>query len=82
MRVAPPVRARAGDYPQTRAFAMAAGSGTGDAVSWSRLPNAAGLSYKVVGAESEQVRAKVRQFWALVRWQVAGAALSAPPLWG
>ncbi len=48
----------------------------------SRLPGDAGLSYEVVGAESEPVRAKVRQFWALARKQVVGAALPSAPLWG
>jgi urease accessory protein len=39
----------------------------------SRLPNEAGLVYKVVGMETAPVRAKVRQFWSLVRQQVVGA---------
>lgn len=33
----------------------------------SRLPNEAGLIYKVLGMESQPVRAKVREFWTLVR---------------
>jgi urease accessory protein len=38
----------------------------------SRLPNDAGLVYKVVGRETVVVRRKVREFWSLVRPQVAG----------
>ncbi len=38
----------------------------------SRLPNDAGLIYKVIGKESSTVRAKVREFWSLVRPQVTG----------
>jgi urease accessory protein len=47
----------------------------------SRLPNDAGLIYKIVGMESQSVRAKVREFWALVRREVVGAALPQPFLW-
>ncbi len=43
----------------------------------SRLPNDAGLVYKVVGKESSVVRAKVREFQALVRPQVTGSCV--PP---
>ena len=38
----------------------------------SRLPNDAGLIYKVLGMETEPVRAKIRAFWSLVRPEVAG----------
>jgi len=38
----------------------------------SRLPNDAGLIYKVLGKESSTVRTKVREFWSLVRPQVTG----------
>ncbi len=38
----------------------------------SRLPNDAGLIYKVLGMESGPVRARVREFWSIVRPQVAG----------
>ena len=41
----------------------------------SRLPNNAGLIYKVVGKESNTVRTKVREFWSLVRPQVTGFAV-------
>ena len=38
----------------------------------SRMPNEAGLVYRVLGMESSPVREKVREFWSLVRSQVAG----------
>lgn len=39
----------------------------------SRLPNQAGLVYKVVGLETEIVREKIREFWSVVRRQVLDA---------
>jgi urease accessory protein len=48
----------------------------------SRLPNDAGLSYKVLGTKTAAVQLKIRTFWALVRQQVAGAQLPPPRLWG
>ncbi len=48
----------------------------------SRLPNDAGLVYKVLGMKTEPVRAKVRAFWELVRQQVAGAPIPAARPWG
>ena len=48
----------------------------------SRLPNDAGLVYKVLGMKTEPVRAKVRAFWDLVRQQVAGAPIPATRPWG
>lgn len=41
----------------------------------SRLPNDAGLIYRVVGKETETVRNKVRDFWAVVRPQVVGHSI-------
>ena len=38
-----------------------------------RLPNDAGLIYKVLGRETAQVKAKVREFWGIVREEVTGA---------
>jgi urease accessory protein len=46
-----------------------------------RLPNDAGLIFKVLGRETAQVKAKVREFWEVVRREVAGAALPPPYLW-
>lgn len=46
-----------------------------------RLPNDAGLVYKVLGRETAQVKAKVREFWGVVRSEVTGAALPSPFLW-
>ncbi|MCW2640058.1 MAG: urease accessory protein [Dactylosporangium sp.] len=44
----------------------------GWAAGTSRLPNNAGLSYKILGMESEPVRAKVRDFWSTARLAVMG----------
>jgi urease accessory protein len=41
----------------------------------SRLPNDAGLVYKVLGKETEPVKARVREFWRLVRHQARGAPI-------
>ena len=46
-----------------------------------RLPNDAGLAYKVLGMETEQVRAKVREFWGVVRHEALGAAIPEPRAW-
>ena len=46
-----------------------------------RLPNDAGLIFKVLGRETAQVKAKVREFWGVVRQEVTGAALPPPYLW-
>jgi urease accessory protein len=48
----------------------------------SRLPNQAGLVYKVLGTETEPVKAKVRAFWDLVRQQVLGTPVPAARPWG
>jgi urease accessory protein len=48
----------------------------------SRLPSDAGLVYKVLGMETEPVKAKVRAFWDLVRQEVAGAPIPAARPWG
>lgn len=48
----------------------------------SRLPNEAGLIYKVIGRETAPVHAKVREFWKTVRATVRGVSLGEPPLWG
>ncbi len=44
----------------------------------SRMPNDAGLVYRVLGMESGPAREKVREFWSLVRPQVAG--FEVPPV--
>ena len=46
-----------------------------------RLPNDAGLVYKIVGRKTAQVKSKVREFWRLVRNEVTGASLPPPFLW-
>jgi urease accessory protein len=40
-----------------------------------RLPNDAGVIYKVLGRETAQVTAKVREFWAIARREITGAGL-------
>jgi urease accessory protein len=46
-----------------------------------RLPNHAGLLFKVLGRETAPVKAKVREFWGAVREEVTGAHLPRPFLW-
>jgi urease accessory protein len=46
-----------------------------------RLPNDAGLIFKALGRETAQVRAKVREFWAVAREEAAGAALQPQFFW-
>jgi urease accessory protein len=47
----------------------------------SRLPNDAGLIYKVLGRETAQVKAKVREFWAVAREEITGATIPPPFFW-
>lgn len=47
----------------------------------SRLPNDAGLIFKVLGFESAPVIAAIRSVWSLVRQEVAGARLPDRFLW-
>jgi urease accessory protein len=47
----------------------------------SRLPNDAGLVFKVLGTESAPVKAKVRAFWSLARRTVLGADVPREFLW-
>lgn len=46
-----------------------------------RLPNDAGLVFKVLGCETAQVKAKVREFWGIARQEIAGAAMPSPFFW-
>jgi len=46
-----------------------------------RLPNDAGLIFKVLGRETAQVKAKVREFWAIAREEITGTALPPPFFW-
>jgi urease accessory protein len=46
-----------------------------------RLPNDAGLIFKVLGRETAQVKAKVREFWGIARKEVTGANLPPPFFW-
>jgi urease accessory protein len=45
------------------------------------LPNDAGLIFKAVGRETEQVKAKVREFWSVAREEITGTALPPPFFW-
>jgi urease accessory protein len=45
------------------------------------LPNDAGLIFKVLGRETAQVTAKVREFWGIAREEVTGTALPPPFFW-
>jgi len=47
----------------------------------SKLPNDAGLVFKVLGQESEPVQAKVREFWSIVRQTVTGAPVLPKFVW-
>ena len=46
-----------------------------------RLPNDAGLLFKVLGRETAPVKEKVREFWGVAREEVIGACLPPPFLW-
>jgi urease accessory protein len=46
-----------------------------------RLPNDAGVIYKVLGLESAPVRARLREFWSLARQTVLGVAAPAIESW-
>jgi len=46
-----------------------------------RLPNDAGLVFKVLGRETAQVRAQVRAFWAVAREEITGAAIPTTFYW-
>src|SRR5215510_11324171 len=46
-----------------------------------RLPNDAGLLFKVLGRETAPVKAKVREFWGVVREEITDARLPPPFLW-
>ena len=63
-----------------------ADTGLDPAAGWmagaSRLPNQAGVSYKVLGQEADVVRTKVREFWRAVRREVADAPIPQPRPWG
>jgi urease accessory protein len=46
-----------------------------------KLPNDAGLIYKVLGRDTAQVKAKVREFWEVARREITGAAIPPPFFW-
>jgi urease accessory protein len=45
------------------------------------LPNDAGLIFKALGRETAQVKAKLREFWAITRQEVTGTAIPPPFFW-
>jgi urease accessory protein len=45
------------------------------------LPNDAGLIFKVLGRETAQVRAGVREFWRIAREEITGTAIPPPFFW-
>lgn len=47
----------------------------------SRLPNSAGLIFKVLGNDVLSVKARVREFWAIARQEIKNRTLPAPFLW-
>jgi urease accessory protein len=55
--------------------------GQGLAFGACRLPNDSGLIFKVLARETRQVKAKVREFWEVVREEITGTSLSAPFFW-
>ncbi|OZV59661.1 urease accessory protein [Brucella melitensis] len=54
-----------------------------EGIAWgaSRLPNDAGLLFKVLGMESAPVRAAIRKIWEAARQEVTGASLPENFLW-
>jgi urease accessory protein len=56
-------------------------AGAGYMAGAGRLANDAGLFYKVLGKETEQVSAKVRDFWRTVRREALGAAIPESRPW-
>ena len=46
-----------------------------------RLPNDAGLIFKVLGRDTAPVKATVREFWRVARREIAGADIPAPFFW-
>jgi urease accessory protein len=54
-------------------------AGVAFGASW--LPNDAGLIFKALGRETAQVKAKLRDFWAVAREEVAGASIPKQFFW-
>ncbi|WP_407867167.1 urease accessory protein UreD [Phyllobacterium phragmitis] len=53
----------------------------GRAAGVSRLPGDTGLIFKVLGMETQAVRAQVREFWSLVRRELKGVPIPEEFLW-
>ena len=56
-------------------------SSAGVAFGTCRLPNDAGLIFKALGRETAQVRARVREFWAVAREEATGSPIPPPFFW-
>jgi urease accessory protein len=73
--------------PRAQADAVQAQVGVGFSVEEalafgaSRLPNDAGLVFKVLGNELKAVKEKIREFWTTARSVVTGAVVPPPFLW-
>ena len=46
-----------------------------------RLPNNCGLIFKVLGNDSGEVKAQIREFWKIAREEILGVTLPAQFLW-
>ena len=46
-----------------------------------RLPNDAGVIFKVLANETEQAKNQVREFWGIAREEITGTTLSPPYFW-
>jgi urease accessory protein len=46
-----------------------------------RLPNEAGLIFKILGRETPEVKAKIREFWSVTREEIVGTRIPPPFLW-
>jgi urease accessory protein len=55
--------------------------GAGVAHGACRLPNDAGLVYKVLARSTAEVRDRVRAFWSIARREITGADIPAPFFW-
>ena len=53
----------------------------GEAFGACRLPNDAGVIFKALGRETAQVKARVRDFWAIAREEITGTVLPPPFFW-
>ncbi|HEY6492285.1 MAG TPA: urease accessory protein UreD [Trebonia sp.] len=74
-------RVAAGTGADSYRAGEAVAAGDGCMTGASLLPNDAGLVYKVLGADTQPVKARIRAFWDLVRREVAGVPAPASRPW-